>query len=182
MLVATDRAAADHRLQSLVGSLHEHSGYSDGWPGSRPRDRTKEAIQEAIREGRTTVSRVPPGQGGGPFFLEADADGNGAFEAIAGDRVPPGSAMRVRATGLPATGLVKVRANGATLVDEVPLGPDGELRFRAPEQRGWVRADLQLAPGESQGAPGCEPNGGAITTCAYDYLMAAITSPIYLGR
>ena len=22
--------------QPLVGTLHEHSGYSDGWPGSRP--------------------------------------------------------------------------------------------------------------------------------------------------
>ena len=77
---------------------------------------------------------------------------------------------------------MKVRANGATIVDEVPLGPDGELRFRAPDANGWVRADLMLAPGATQDAPGCEPNGEAISTCAYDYLMAAITSPIYLTR
>src|SRR6476619_8123226 len=29
--------AAAATVQPLVGSLHEHSGYSDGWPGSTPR-------------------------------------------------------------------------------------------------------------------------------------------------
>jgi predicted metal-dependent phosphoesterase TrpH len=144
-------------------------------------DRTREAVLEAIADGRTTVSRIPPGQGGGPLLLEADADGDGVFESAVGDRVPPGAQMRVRATGQPAAGLVKVRANGATLVDEVPFGADGELRFEAPDEPGWVRATLHLAPGESQGAPGCEPNGAPITTCAYDYALAGLTSPIYLG-
>jgi predicted metal-dependent phosphoesterase TrpH len=145
------------------------------------RDRSREAVLEAIRTGRTTVSRVPPGQGGGPLFLEADANGDGSFESIVGDTVPPGTQMRVRATGLPGAGLVKVRANGATIVDEEPLGPGGELRFRAPAAAGWVRADLMTAPGASGGAPGCDPNGQAISTCAYDYLMSAVTSPIYVG-
>jgi len=31
-------SAAAARLQTLVGALHEHSAYSDGWPGTRPRD------------------------------------------------------------------------------------------------------------------------------------------------
>jgi len=146
------------------------------------RDRSREGVLEAIRSGRTTVSRIPPAQGGGPLLLEADRDGDGAFESTAGDTVPPGTAMRVRATGVPQTGLVKVRANGATLVDEAPLGTDGELRFRAPASAGWVRADLLLAPSASQGAPGCDPNGQFISTCAYDYLVAGISSPIYLGR
>ena len=34
---AVPAAAADSRLE-LVGALHEHSGYSDGWPTSRPAD------------------------------------------------------------------------------------------------------------------------------------------------
>jgi predicted metal-dependent phosphoesterase TrpH len=143
-------------------------------------NRSREAILAAIRAGRTTISRLPPNEGGGPFLLEADVDGDGSFESISGDKVPPGTQMRVRATGQPAAGLVKVRANGATIVDEVPLGPDGELRFRAPAEKGWVRADLLLAPGASQGAPGCEPNGQFISTCVSDYLVAAIASPIYV--
>jgi hypothetical protein len=145
------------------------------------RDHTLASILAAIKAEHTTISRIPPAQGGGPLLLEADADGDGNFESIAGDKVPPGTQMRVRATGAPGTGLVKVRANGATLVDEVPLQPGGELRFRAPDAPGWVRADLLLAPSDSQGAPGCEPNGEFISTCAYDYLVAGMTSPIYLG-
>jgi hypothetical protein len=77
---------------------------------------------------------------------------------------------------------VKVRANDQTLVDEVPLSPAGELRFRAPAAPGWVRADLLSAPSDTKDAPGCEPNGEFISTCAYDYLVAGVTSPIYLGR
>ena len=34
LLVAPVPASAD--VVPLTGSLHEHSGYSDGWPGSRP--------------------------------------------------------------------------------------------------------------------------------------------------
>jgi hypothetical protein len=45
-----------------------------------------------------------------------------------------------------------------------------------------VRADLLVAPSASQGAPGCDPNGQFISTCAYDYLVAGISSPIYVGR
>jgi hypothetical protein len=146
------------------------------------RDSSRAEILEAIRAGRTTISRIPPAQGGGPFLLEADADGDGAFESIVGDQVPPGAQMRVRATGLPGTGLVKVRANGETLVDEAPLAPGGELRFKAPATPGWVRADLLLAPGEAQSLPACEPNGQPISTCPADYLIAGISSPIYVGR
>jgi hypothetical protein len=47
---------------------------------------------------------------------------------------------------------------------------------------GWVRADLLLAPSDTQSAPGCEPNGEFISTCASDYLVAGISSPIYLAR
>jgi Phosphoesterase family len=36
LLCAVARAAARQALHSFTGSLHEHSGYSDGWPGSRP--------------------------------------------------------------------------------------------------------------------------------------------------
>jgi hypothetical protein len=145
------------------------------------RDRTLPAILDAIRQGQTTITRIPPAQGGGPLLLEADKDGDGNFESIAGDTVPPGTQMRVRATGLPGGGLVTVRANGQAVLDQVPLAPGGELRFRAPDTQGWVRADLLLAPSDTKDAPGCEPNGEFISTCAYDYLVAGISSPIYLS-
>lgn len=37
LALASPAVSADSRLE-LVGSLHEHSSYSDGWPGSRPAD------------------------------------------------------------------------------------------------------------------------------------------------
>src|SRR3954468_7762221 len=38
VLVSAPAAHAAKPPLTLVGSLHEHSGYSDGWPGSRPAD------------------------------------------------------------------------------------------------------------------------------------------------
>jgi hypothetical protein len=144
-------------------------------------DRTEAGILDAIRHEHTTISRIPPAQGGGPLLLEADKDGDGVFESIAGDTVPPGTQMRVRASGAPGAGLVKVRASGGqTLVDQQPLAPGGELRFNAPATTGWVRADLLLAPSDTNSAPGCEPNGEFISTCLGDYLVAGISSPIYV--
>jgi hypothetical protein len=147
------------------------------------RDRSEAAILDAIRQEHTTVTRIPPSQGGGPLLLEADKDGDGTFESIAGDSVPPGTQMRVRALGAPGAGLVTVRATGnQTLVDEQPLAPGGQIRFKAPQTSGWVRADLLLAPSDpTQTAPGCDPNGAFISTCAYDYLVAGISSPIYVS-
>ncbi len=38
LLAGAGPAHAATGLEALVGSLHEHSAYSDGWPGTRPRD------------------------------------------------------------------------------------------------------------------------------------------------
>lgn len=150
------------------------------------RERSRAAILEAIRAGRTTVSRAPPGQGGGPLLLEADRDGDGVYESTSGDTVPPGTPMRVVVVdGVRVGAVVRVRANGATVLEQ-PLPPDGELEFTAPAERGWVRAALLLPDTDADAAAdapsGCEPNGAAISTCAYDRLVAGLTSPIYLRR
>jgi predicted metal-dependent phosphoesterase TrpH len=143
------------------------------------REPTRAAVLEAIRAGRTTISRIPPSQGGRPLLLEADRDGNSAFESTAGDTVPPGSSMRVVSE---SGGILRVRANGETLLEQ-PVTPGGTVEFTAPAEDGWVRASLVLPEAEAaKQAPGCEPNGAPISTCAYDQLVAALSSPIYLGR
>ena len=58
---------------------------------------------------------MPPAQGGAPLLLQADGDGNSAFESSVGDTVPPGTRMRVSADG---AGVVRVRANGETLLEQ----------------------------------------------------------------
>lgn len=144
-------------------------------------ERSERGILAALREGRTVTSRLPPGQGGALLLLEADADRDGVFEATVGDRVPPGTPMRVIADGLTLAGNVVVRANGRTVLDAV-LAPGAELRFAAPEETGWVRARLSLAPATASEAPGCDPAGTPVATCAYDLAVTALTSPVYVTR
>jgi hypothetical protein len=38
LALATGASAEAKGLHTYIGSLHEHSAYSDGWPGSRPAD------------------------------------------------------------------------------------------------------------------------------------------------
>jgi len=144
------------------------------------RERSREGILAALREGRTSISDAPPANGGAPLLLEADADTDGAYEAAVGDAVPAGTPMRVRSGSPTATGVVRVRANGATLLEEsLPAG--GEVNFEAPATPGWVRATLRAPVSESETAPGCEPSEASISLCAYDQSMLGMTSPIYLA-
>ena len=143
------------------------------------RERSREGILEALKEGRTSISDTAPANGGAPLLLEGDADGDGSYEVAVGDAVPPGTAMRVRSGSPTATGVVRIRANGNTLLEEsLPAG--GEVTFEAPAGPGWVRATLRAPVSESETAPGCEPSEASVSLCAYDQSMLGMTSPIYL--
>jgi hypothetical protein len=143
-------------------------------------------ILAALRAGRTTLSRVAPRQGAVRLVLEGDRNRDGTYESTIGDQVPPATPMRVRAEGSPGRGLVRVRANGRTLVDGADLRPGGEVRFDAPgDPVGWVRATLYLQDGTDAVDPSCGPGfptGEAIDFCSKDLATAAMTSPIWIGR
>ena len=146
-------------------------------------DRSQAAVLEAVRLGRTTLSRLPPGLGGARLLLEADGDGDGTFEATLGDTVKPGSAMRVRADGLTAPALVRVRAGGETIVADEPLAPGGEVRFAGPASPTWVRA-VSLQPQWTAVAdPFCRPPASAespLDLCTADLAITGMTSPLYV--
>jgi hypothetical protein len=144
-------------------------------------EETPAAIVDAIRDARTTISRVAPAGGGARLLIEADHDRDGSYEASMGDTVPPRTPMRVRADRQSGTGLVRVRANGQTLVDGELLAPGGEVRFTAPADEGWAYAVLYMANGTSAVDPGCRPLGQPISTCSEDLAIAAMTSPIWTG-
>jgi hypothetical protein len=141
-------------------------------------------VLAALRAGRTTVSRVPESQGGVRLLLEADRDRAGGYESAIGDQVPPGTPMRVRADGLPGRGLVRVRANGTTYVED-DLTPAGRVDFKAPTAPfGWVRATLYLDDGKTAVSPACGPGfptGETFDLCSQDLATAAMTSPIWIG-
>lgn len=148
-------------------------------------DRSEAGVLRALREGRTSVSMLPPLDGGAPLLLEGDADGDGAYEAMAGDSVAPGTPMRVRAASPSAVGLVQVRANGETIVHDELLAPGAAITFEAPDAEGWVRASLQVltAPGELD--PACDLLTGtpvATSYCRNQLVVASLTSPLYVER
>lgn len=143
-------------------------------------ERSATGVLEGLRAGRTSISLLPPGDGGGRLVLEADGDGDGTFESIVGDTVPPGSTMRVRAEGMSESGVVEVRANSETLLADEVLVPGGEVRFTAPDDPGWIRATLSLPEGTDQRRALCDPVLGSETTyCRDPLLVVALTSPIY---
>ena len=59
-------------------------------------------------------------------------------------------------------------------------GPAAGVHGAGPGRMGARFAVASRGPGR-EAAPGCEPNGLPASTCAYDQLVAGLTSPIYLG-
>ena len=144
-------------------------------------DGSPASILAGIRSGRTTVSRTPPAAGGARLLIEADRDRDGKYESGIGDTVAPRTPMRVRADGLAAPGLVRVRSNGQTIVDGERLDPGGSVSFRAPPGPGWAYAVLYMTDDTRTGDPGCAPTGQSIDTCSADLAIAGMTSPIWTG-
>ena len=175
------------RIGALAGSdshgaNHVNIGLPMTWAFA---DSNSEAdIIEAIRAGRTTLSRVAPNQGAVRLILEGDPNRDGTFDdARIGDEVPPGTPLRVRTEGAPLAGLVNVRVNGRTDGQDTPLAPGESRILNAPDGPGWVRATLYLQQGVSPVDPGCAPpEDPPISLCSNDLSVAAMTSPIWVGE
>lgn len=147
------------------------------------RERSSRGVLRALREGRTSISFQPPAEGGLRLMLEGDADRDGFYEAVIGDEVPAGSALRVRSEGLHETGVVTVRANGRTILGDAVLEPGGAVRLDAPAEGGWVRASLSLPDAAAERTAGCDPLfGGETTYCRNALAVRALTSAMYLTR
>ncbi len=147
-------------------------------------ERSEAGLLRALREGRTSVSMLPPLEGGAPLLLEGDADRNGIFEAMVGDSVPSGTPLRVRSLSPSAVGLVRVRANSETIVDGALLVPGGTVELVAPEAHGWVRASLQVVSAPAELDPACDPLTGtplASSYCRNQLVVASLTSPVYVA-
>ena len=145
-------------------------------------ERSARGILDGLRAGRTAISFLPPVTGALPLQLEADVDRDGVFESIAGSTVPPGTPMRVHAPGTLATGLVQVRANGQTVIDNEALLPGGEIAFDAPARGGWVRASLFEPDATAERSGTCDSLVGTATTYCRDHItVAGISSPIYIA-
>jgi hypothetical protein len=141
---------------------------------------TERGVLDALRAGRTTVSGLPPSAGGAPLLIEHDGNRDGAYVQAIGTTVKPGTPMRVRSLDPLASGIMRVRANGVTLLDK-PLVAGQAIDFTAPLLPGWIRAVLRLEPGVLEPTAICGPPWQAIVLCAYDRGIVGMTSPVYVA-
>lgn len=160
------QALVDGRRLTALGGTDSHGHWYDHL--DRPvnlvfvKARTPEAILEAVREGHVSVLADT---GSARLVLEADQDGDGRYEAISGDVVAKGPALRVRAhvRGGKGKKVVFYGKRGVLKTVQVPsaeayldLDP-GTIAGEA----GFVRAELRAFPERS-------------------WSMTAVANPLYL--
>ena len=143
-------------------------------------ERSTEGVLEGLRAGHTFITHQPPRYQGPRIFLEADSDGDGAFDAIVGDVVSPGAGLRVRVEGAPGSLLRVVVDGGNEAFDPVPVtSPSFEHRFTLPDAT-WVRAEIFEPDGRPQREELCDEELGSQTTyCRNQLLVLAMTSALY---
>lgn len=123
------------------------------------RDRSMHGVLDAIRAGRTTVSAEPPASGGARLWIDADADGDGVYEAMVGETVAAGATrIRVRATG-GAGNILRLVVAGEryeTLLTE----NDATVTYDLPLASGaWARAELFVPDLSGPRADACATYG-----------------------
>ena len=157
-------------------------------------ERSERGLLDGLRRGRTTISHQPPLLNAPRVVIEADGDGDGVFEAIAGDSVPPGAVLRVRATDAGGA-LLRVMSNGGVIVHgPIPVvTPVFEFRFTLPASATWARAELAAPDARDQrreldetcantGALGDNgfPEDTDTTYCRNQLAVLAMSSALYL--
>lgn len=115
-------------------------------------EKSERGLLEGLRAGRTFLSSHPPKANGARIFLEADADGDGSYEAVMGDTAPQGSAVRARVEGGAGASLRVLTDGGEEAFAPVPITDDSfEHRFTLPEGNTWARAEA-YEPGVEEGS------------------------------
>lgn len=150
-------------------------------------ERSESGILAGLRAGHTFISHQPPNQGGPQIFLEGDADGDGVYESIMGDTVPPESQLRVRVVNGAGSLLSVITDGGYAAFDPVPVtSPEFHHSFTLDAQSTsvptWVRAEIGEPDGAEERATACDAQfGGETTYCRNRLLVLAMTSALYLA-
>jgi hypothetical protein len=145
-------------------------------------ERSEHGVIEGLRAGRTTITHQPPLLNSPRLVLEADADGDGIYEAALGDSVPAGSALRVRVTDAQGA-QIRIVSNGGVLAHGpiTAVTPVFEYRFTVPPGATWVRAEAVEPDGAEQRATVCDGAVGDRTTyCRNRLAVLAMSSALYL--
>ncbi len=99
------------------------------------------ALLRGLQAGRTILSTRP---GGPRALLDADADGDGRFEAIAGDTVPAGAKVRLRVVDAPG-GSARIFGQSGLVRRFQVVGREWNAEFEHPGGGFlWARVDGRL--------------------------------------
>lgn len=179
---------AGHRVAATGGSDNHYVstsaiqgvGQPTTWVCAASSDEA--GVLAGLRAGHTYISHQPPTLGGPRLFIEGDSDGDGTFEAIAGDAVAPDASLRVRVEGAPGSLLRLVTNGGRSLGDPIPVtSPDFTFTRPLPEGSTWIRAEVYEPDASAQRAAICDDMLGDETTyCRDPLLVLAMTSPVYV--
>ena len=141
-------------------------------------------VLDGLRAHHTFVSMLPPAEHGPQLHLEADRNGDGIFEAIAGSTASPGSTFRISTVNALPGSIVRIVTDTGAV--EVPLPASGSLTFQPghdgiPAAATYVRAELLGRDARELREAGCDPVVGSQTTlCRDDLVMESLTSPIFI--
>ena len=136
------------------------------------RERTPAAVLAGIRAGHTFISHEPPNLQGPRLFLEGDG-------TMVGDKVRPGTPLRVRVENGAGMLLRIIATGGEPLGEPVPVtGPSFQHDFDAPGSNGWVRAEL-FAPDLAEERQALCDNAQT-TYCRNMLGVTAMTSAMYV--
>lgn len=149
------------------------------------RSRSIQGVLDGLRAHHTFVSALPPALHGAQLFLEADRNGDGTFDAIAGSEVGAGATYRVRAVGAAPGSILRVVTDSGSV--DLPLGAATTETFRpgvgaVPPAAQFVRVELLVPDGRDLRRQTCGPAAQQLgtTLCADDLVMEALTSPIFV--
>ena len=141
-------------------------------------------VIDGLRSGHTFISHQPPSYSGPEIYLEGDAEGDGTFESMVGDAVPPGSELRVRVVGAPGS-LLRLISNGGQQLGEAAVvgSHDFTQRFSLPADQSWVRAEILHPDAGPERSAICDGTFGSQTTyCRNSLLVLGMTSALFVAE
>lgn len=146
---------------------------------------TVQAVLEGLRAHHTFVSALPPVASGPRLFLEADSNGDGVYEAIAGSETSTHATFRIRTENAVPGSILRIVTDTGSF--DTTLGGGSAYVFRpgvgnAPEAHTFVRAELLVPDEQDARSTTCDPTivGTQTTLCRNKLAMEALTTPVFI--
>ena len=131
-----------------------------------------------------------PGSGTGGFtyrppdtqipFVSIEAQSDSGTRALLGDRVAPGTEIKIGVFNAPFS-MLRLVTDGSRVLDQIEVfSPTFVHRLRAPESSTWIRAEVFARSDDTIGGE-CDFTTAVAAYCSDRIGMLALSSPIYVA-